>query len=455
MWKREKDMDFPDRSKIIRQIEVSYRKQGSGILVVYGERGLGKTTLLLEIAERFPSVYYHAVPASEPQQTELFIRQLGGVLQRPAADCRDAFFCLADRCRQQKTILILDEFDYILRAGDQFPEQLRLFLNHGYSDTDFLVILSSSSLGFIAHSLGKKMGPCLPYIQGILKMRELSFSNASLMMPGLAVQDRFAAYALLGGNPMCLAAAGGYRGARQIACEMFLKETGMLFGYGILRSGDQLREMNIYATILYTIASGKTKLNDIHLATGFGRAKISVYLKNLMELDLVEKVYSYGAGPRDDSRKGMYRISHPSAAFWYSFIYGNMSALPRMSAAQFYDDWIGGRIRDFMERAYVKVAAQALCEGRIEGLPKIVRCEEWQGKSGEIPIVAITQDGAAIPVFVRYESALISSQDIEWYAFSCQKAKLNADDMVIFSENRQDFVHKEKKRMYSLFASLS
>ena len=54
------------------------------------------------------------------------------------------------------------------------------------------------------------------------------------------------------------------------------------------------------------------KLNDIYRHTGFSRAKISVYLKNLMELDLAEKVYSYDTEGRSDTQKGIYRtLSKP------------------------------------------------------------------------------------------------------------------------------------------------
>ena len=57
---------------------------------------------------------------------------------------------------------------------------------------------------------------------------------------------------------------------------------------------EELRETAVYDTILATLADGRHgKLNDMYAHTGFSRAKISVYLKNLMELELVEKVLGY------------------------------------------------------------------------------------------------------------------------------------------------------------------
>ena len=117
--------------------------------------------------------------------------------------------------------------------------------------------------------------------------------------------------------------------------------------YGMTCLSGELREFGVYSTILYTIARGKQKLNDIHLATGFSRAKISVYLKNLMELDLVEKVYSYGAGPRDDSKKGLYRIINPALEFWYRFLFAEQSALVSETAEAFYEKRIQSQLQPF------------------------------------------------------------------------------------------------------------
>jgi hypothetical protein len=51
----------------------------------------------------------------------------------------------------------------------------------------------------------------------------------------------------------------------------------------------ELRETSTYNTLIETIAMGNTKLNDIYQKTQIERAKISVYIKNLMDL-LIEKL---------------------------------------------------------------------------------------------------------------------------------------------------------------------
>lgn len=72
--------------------------------------------------------------------------------------------------------------------------------------------------------------------------------------------------------------------------------------------GASLRELSVYETILAHIAAGRDKLNDLYLATGFSRAKISVYMKNLSAFDIVGKVVSFETGGWENTKKGIYRI---------------------------------------------------------------------------------------------------------------------------------------------------
>ena len=65
----------------------------------------------------------------------------------------------------------------------------------------------------------------------------------------------------------------------------------------------ELRELSVYETILYYIASGYDKLNELHLKTGYSRAKISVYMKNLGTFHIVEKETSFETGDGKTRKK--------------------------------------------------------------------------------------------------------------------------------------------------------
>ena len=98
-------------------------------------------------------------------------------------------------------------------------------------------------------------------------------------------------FAVLGGVPGFWKCFDDRLGVKENICRCILNQDAFLYGEGQRIGKEELRETGVYNTILASIAAGNHKLNDLYQHTGFSRAKISVYIKNLMELELVEKVF--------------------------------------------------------------------------------------------------------------------------------------------------------------------
>ena len=124
--------------------------------------------------------------------------------------------------------------------------------------------------------------------------------------------------------------------------------------------GASLRELSVYDTILACIAGGCDKLNDLYLKTGFSRAKISVYMKNLAASDIIEKAVSFETGGWENAKKGVYRIRDNYVNFWFCFIYPHLSALYMMSAEEFYDTYIEPGLNTYLNRYFVGVFMEYL-----------------------------------------------------------------------------------------------
>ncbi len=444
-------MDFSGKNRMLRYIVSSYEKKGSGLLILYGEAGLGKTSLLIEILSKYEyAFYYQAVPASERQQAAFLCKAMFPEREFPARNLsyEEIFRTYAFETKQ-KRILMFDEFEHMIRGGDQFMEQITRLMNQDYTEQEFLVVLCSSSLGFIANSMGRRLGKAAAWIQGLLKMKEYSYSDIRSLCSKESPQVTFYRYAIMGGRPAAIMNSLSCHTLKEMILRMYLDREGIFYDYGIRYISDNLREPNVYATILYMIAQGHYKLNDLYHETGFSRAKISVYLKNLIELDLVEKVYSYGASPRDDSQKGIYRISNPIIHFWYRFVYAYRNRLEFMDPEQFYHSFIEAELDAYLEFYYGRIISQLLCENRIRGIVPVRKCEEWVGKSGNIPIIAFakqepepkhTTAGAdsMLIAFTKHAGGPVTAQDLERYCFYIRKTGFSCRNMLIFSEKKAD-----------------
>ena len=154
----------------------------------------------------------------------------------------------------------------------------------------------------------------------------------------------------------------------------------------------------MYETILYYIASGYDKLNELHLKTGYSRAKISVYMKNLGTFHIVEKETSFETGGWENTKKGVYRIKDNYVNFWFRFVYPHLSELYMMSPEQFYDAYITSGIDEYLERYFKEVCMEYVGLLNLIGkLPmKISKMGTWIGK--ELPKLIQKSKAAGIQI---------------------------------------------------------
>ncbi len=76
-------ISFINRNSELKALEAEYNKIGSSLVVIYGRRRVGKTTLIKEFLKKKPAVYFLA---DKQLETELIGRFKGLVAERLGAD---------------------------------------------------------------------------------------------------------------------------------------------------------------------------------------------------------------------------------------------------------------------------------------------------------------------------------------------------------------------------------
>ena len=282
-----------------RTVELNYLntyfdKAGSQLMIAYGERGADKLALLMEFADGKPFHYYRARPASLKEQLIQWNRELWE--QSGISKDSISFFGLLNSLsekQKKKIVVIIDEFQLMIRENGSFMEELIRYLHKKEQEEGVMVILCSSQVSFVENSLISKIGAAAYEITGFLKIKELPFSCIGEYFPAFSRQECIEAYSVLGGMPGLWKYFDDKLSVRENICRTILNPESGLYTEGRREMEEQLRETGVYDTILSALSSGQKKLNDLYRHTGFSRAKISVYLKNLMELEIAEKVFSY------------------------------------------------------------------------------------------------------------------------------------------------------------------
>lgn len=429
------------RTSELKHLNTYYDQEGSQIMVVYGARNVGKTMLLNQFAQDKPSYYYRARSASCREQRYQWGAELGRedikLLKYPSYS--DIFKSLIQN-EKEKKVIIIDEFQYIVKSSDDFMKELISFVHSYWQQQNVMIILSSSSIGWVENSMINKIGDAAYELSSFLKVKELSFEHMMEFFPGFSMEQCIEAYAVLGGVPGLWEHFSDKVSIRENICRNILESHSLLRLEGQRIVEEELRETGVYNTILAAIAAGNHKLNDLYLQTEFSRAKISVYLKNLMELELVEKVFSYDTDGKENTQKGIYRISNHFVDFYFTYIYPNMTDLENMLPAEFYKKNIAPTFRTYVSEYFKTVCKQHIEKwNKWKELPiEIDRIGEWVGKLGNIDVIAQNEAGDTIVSICNWDKPLMRYDDYEWLLFCCKEAKIHVDYVYLFSVRRFD-----------------
>lgn len=311
-----------------------YVREGSHILVVYGQRGIGKTSLLKKFTEGRKSFFYSARACSAREQQYQWgceLREQGKEVPL-YPDYQELFAGFFKPGLAEKQILVVEEFHHIIKNDDLFLTELIHLLN-GQMNGAVMVILCTSASGWVENNMISKIGNRAMAFSGLLKVRELKLQDMQKVFPKYSLEDSICIYDVLGGVPGFWSIFDENLTAKENIIKHILCRESKLLDEIAVSITEELREPAVYYTILTAMARDCCKLNDIYKHTGFSRAKISVYLKNLMELEFVEKVAS-----------GTYRIANSYVQFYFRFLFPHMSMLNGITPEEYYERYIEASI---------------------------------------------------------------------------------------------------------------
>lgn len=426
---------FTGRTQELERLEALYASERSGIIVLYGRSGIGKTTLIRRFLQGKNGVYYAARRVTAKEQLLCMTREWK---TEDATEFYEALSSLYDSCRSGgKLVLVLDEFRNLLEDSAEFLTTFLRFYAEHHGDGTVMIVLVSSSVSWVENEMAGVLGNAARLLSGFIKLKEFSFMELAGYHKNSSVRENIYTGAVLGGVPAYLRLWKEQDSFKENVMRLFLAEDAPLFSEAEHYLKRDLRELTAYNTILAALAQGKNKLNDIYAQTGFSRAKISVYLKNLTELDCTEKLFSFDNAEQKNVQKGLYRIREPFLRFWYRFIYPNLSQIAMGRGEQVYDMAIAPYLTEFVREAFSDVCGEYLQlmsrYGKLSG--RYGSFSVWYGKLGKIDVVAKQEDGACLvgfcdcgeeptglTVFESYVSVLESAglRPTEWYCFSMQ-----------------------------------
>ncbi len=411
---------FVGREKELAMLNQSYQKTKNTMVVLYGREGMGKTALVRQFIQGKHTVYYQARELSEKEQNRYFQEKLEQVRQ------------LAET---ERIVFIVDEFDLMQKGYKNFLADFLTFVKE-LPKGKVMILLVSSAIQWVENTMVEDMGELAGYITSFLKLKEFTFVEMVDRFPDSTTEECIMIYGILGGVPAYLNYWNPKETLRKNVIRIILDDKGPMHREAQRFLKTSLRELPFYSTILSVLAEDEPKLNYLYTRTGFSRAKISVYIKNLMQIDVATKIFSYEPEKRDTIQKGLYGITDAFIQFWYKLIYPKMSELSLMESGQFYDKFLKQQLDKLAEKTYIKVCQEFMqLMNQYNHLPaKFGNFGSLYGKMGYIPIIANTAEDELLVGWCKWSSQPMGMPEFESFLQDIEQTGKEADYYYLFSK---------------------
>lgn len=329
--KRKLHASFINRQQELSFLTERYKKSSAELIILYGRRRVGKTSLLLHFSRDKPALYLLADLKPEKEQLRDFSFQMARELDDPLLEVQplesvEALFTYFARLWSQKRIVvIIDEFPYLCRVNHAFSSILQKYWDIHLNASKAFLVLCGSSIGMMEKETLLQQSPLYGRRTGDWLVTPLKFKDFLQFFPDTKFEDVIQLYGIVGGIPEYILKIDQTKTVHENIISIIKKGSPLYQEVNFLIK-EELNEPHNYFAIMKAIAFGKNKPNEIVMYTGLDKGIVSKYLSVLENLQLVKRIASLTEN-LERTRKGLYILVDSYFRFWFRFCFPFRSLL--------------------------------------------------------------------------------------------------------------------------------
>jgi len=391
---------FIDREEELKVLRERLRSNRFELVVVYGRRRVGKTRLVLESVKGSEYVYYLAVEGDNLRCFKRVASRVVPELRYSMEDWESYFNFLKDR------VVVIDEFPNLIKEDPRVVSVFQRVVDTVLNNTKTKLILLGSSVSIMSSKVLSYRSPLYGRRTASIRLGPLKFHHLRGFFPRTSWRELVEIYGLTDGVPYYIERVRTpfweWLGKELRRPDTFLKdEVDFLMKY-------EFSDASTYKKILEAIALGRNTPKEIREYLRMRHSDITPYLRNLMETGFIVREVPVTEGPR--SKRGRYYVADNFTAFWFRYIYPNLSAIEEgiFDASEVREDY-----PNYLGWVFEKVGRQLLIELSKRGeLPfKPTRIGKWWYKDLEVDIVALNPRERKV-LLVEVKWSKLSGKDI-------------------------------------------
>ena len=322
---------FVDREQEMETLQNEYEREGSALVVLYGRRRVGKTTLISEFIKDKNALFFLASEESEAQNRSLLKEKVAefidsDLLRSAEVKSWDVLFqSIMKTPFQSKPVIVLDEFQYLGKANPAFPSIFQRIWEEILKDKPVMVILCGSLISMMESQTLAYGSPLYGRRTAQIRLKQIPFAHYHEFFPGKSRRELIEMYAVTGGVPKYIELFSESRDIYGAIRKCVLNRSGYLYDEPHFLLQQEVTEVGSYFSIMRAIAAGNRKLSAISAVLEIKATSLTKYLKTLIDLDILEREVPVIEENPERSKKGLYKVKDNYLRFWFAFVYPNMS----------------------------------------------------------------------------------------------------------------------------------
>lgn len=389
---------FVNRSKEIKRIKTALQQPKAVLIVVYGRRRCGKSTLLKKvICEN--DIYFAADLREKSLQIEAFAKSVEkivtGFSKLKYPDWDSLFHNLKSTLNKKITICI-DEFPYLVKNSPELPSLLQNIIDNKINDTYNLILCGSSQQmmqSITLHSTSPLYGRCDEIIN--VKPMLLGWYNEYF---GTSPIVTIEGYSVFGGVPRYWELQKRYQSLADSIKYNILDPDGVLFKEPEILFYDEMRTSVMAFSILTLIGLGCNRLSEIAGRLEKPATQLNRPIKLLIDLGYIRRETPFNTSLKS-TKKSLYKISDPFMNFYFSFVIPNKSRLEFGLIDQVWSE-IKEKFNQYVSEQWEELCRNAIPRLKIGG-KTFNPAQRWWGKGTdrkpmEIDVVAESTDKSVL-----------------------------------------------------------
>ena len=322
---------FIDREQEMNTLENEYKREGSSLVILYGRRRVGKTTLISEFIKNKNALFFLASEESESQNRITFKEKVAEFIHSDLlknADIKNwdiLFRTIMKTSFDSKPVIVLDEFQYLGKSNPAFPSIFQRIWEEILKDKSVMVILCGSLISMMESQTLAYSSPLYGRRTAQIRLKQIPFRYYHEFFPDKNRRELIELYAITGGVPKYIELFSENSNIYSAIQKCILNQSGYLYDEPHFLLQQEVSEVGSYFSIIKAIAAGNSKLAAISSVLEIKATSLTKYLKTLIDLDILEREVPITEENPERSKKGLYKIKDNYLRFWFAFIYPNMS----------------------------------------------------------------------------------------------------------------------------------